>query len=213
MPLTFAPLCRSGCVLACLVFTCLALAACAFNVNNRDPSTDPPPMFDSWPGEPPAGMAQLLVVNPYIKDCCGASAGYIVQIAGEGVDFEYDDLMPTEDFFCANVPPGDYRVTLAFQTSSYAPASELAINVAAGDMRFLAADVDLRRDSYALDLRETDETSALRYVNRSMDRFATARSYRSGHESADTERIRAMNDERRQRQLQCVNLPEMNLAE
>lgn len=148
----------------------VSLMACTSVVSNKDqkPVSAHPLVPPAWPPTHEA-KTTLIVVNPYEKPCCGATAPYTVSLHnlfGEKI-YENDSLLPVDDFFCLSLNPGRYTIALASGAASHSMNMELR----GGDYKFVAADVQLGEPREML-LYPMEKKEAMQYVHRSAHRIA-----------------------------------------
>ncbi len=126
----------------------------------------------AWPRTVPGAKATLVVVNPYKRDCCGASPVYKINVRSQDVLYRSRDLLPIEDFFCLNLSPGQYTVSLSFP-SKPTEKSSISLSLHNGEVTFIAAEVDLRRRSKGPmgKVYQLGKNNGMFYVTRALDRW------------------------------------------
>ena len=196
---------------AFLGFMLSLLSACAPIVSNKDLAPTSPAMYEHWPNMPNNGYAQLVVVNPFIKQCCGATPSYTVSIRNARIDYKHSDLFPIDDFFCVDLPPGKYQVELAFRSKNLPQKVNIPLQINKGETTYLAADVDLRRKKENASLYSLDQQQAMAYVNRALHRIATHKPWATTDYQLNQADTQAIIQKRLRRQLKCeVVLPKTN---
>ncbi|GEM_PF-2728673 len=153
-----------------LIIFSVLLSACAANSNIDEPADTI--VMETWTPAVPPGKATLVVVNPFVSECCGATAGYEVTVRGSGAAFRNDDLFPVDDFYCLHLSPGEYTASLRFKYKDRAE-QEIPVALAPGQVAFAAAEVDVRRRKtgpvgkmYLLPSKK-----GMNYVNRALNRW------------------------------------------
>lgn len=150
----------------------ISLTACTSVVTNKDqkPLASHSLVPSAWP-QVEESKTTLVVVNPYEKPCCGATASYTVSLRnlfGEQI-YSNDSLLPVDDFFCLTLEPGRYTIVLSSGTASHSMNMELR----GGNSKFVAADVHLGEPREML-LYAVEKKEAMQYVHRAAHRIAPA---------------------------------------
>jgi len=189
-------------VVTCLLTSIMFLSGCSPVISNKNTS-DNVSKYNQWPGKPLNDYAQLIIVNPFIKQCCGASAPYKVYIKNQAINFKYSRLSPVDDFFCVALPEGEYDVELVLNASKQTQRTNILFKAVAGEISCLAADVDLRQKHYNVSLYYVNQQQAMVYVNRALHRISRQKPWRAIDLQLSDAETQEMIDERLQRQLTC----------